>query len=91
MSRKPVASMPRDIARRIMRRARKGGPLVVTVDRNGKPSRVYGYERYQKMKSLPASVKPWEHRKSAQPTPDPLGAIRGMVRKPLTRSEIYSE
>ena len=91
MASRSVASMPRDVARRIMRRASKGGPLVLTVDRKGKPSRVYRYNEYQKMKQLPNSVKPWEHRKSGRGSPDPLGSVEGTVRKPLTRDEIYSE
>ena len=91
MAHKSVPSMPREIARRIMRRAKKGGPLVLTVNAKGQPSRVYRYDRYQKMKSLPNSVKPWEHRKSGRGSPDPLGAVDGTVRKPLTRSEIYNE
>lgn len=90
MAHKPVPMMARSVARRIMLRAKKGGPLVLTVS-DGKPSRVYRYDEYQKMKQLPTDVKPWEHRKSKAGGPDPLGSVEGTVRRPLTRDEIYNE
>jgi hypothetical protein len=91
MAHKSVSGMPRGVARRIMSRAKKGGPLVLTISRTGKPSRVYRYDEYQKMKQLPLEVKPWEHRKVKAKGPDPLGGVEGTVRESLSRDEIYKE
>ena len=91
MAHKSAPGMPRGVARRIMSRAKKGGPLVLTISRTGKPSRVYRYDEYQKMKQLPIEVKPWEHRKGKAKAPDPLGGVEGVVRESLSREEIYKE
>ncbi len=89
MAHKAETNFPRGLARRIMSRAKRGVPLVVTVDSKGQPTRVYDYDEYQKMKELPAAVKPWEHRKRKSSTPDPLGSVEGTVRGSLSRGDIY--
>ncbi len=86
---KTISAMPRSVSKRIMKRAAEGRPLVITVDKNGKPSRVFGYEDYRRMKELPSEVKPWQHRKTNQSGPDPLGAVDGKVLGRLSRDEIY--
>lgn len=81
--------MPRNVARRIMKRtAESDEPIVVTV-RGGKPSRVFGFKEYKKMVALPGQVKPWEHRRERKNIPDPLGAIDAKPPGPLSREDIY--
>ena len=83
--------MPRDVARRIMKRAAESNESIVVTVRRGKPSRVFGYKKHRKMKELPLRVKPWEHRKGKAATPDPLGAIDARPPRPLTRKSIYEK
>ncbi|MEA2627276.1 MAG: hypothetical protein QOD06_3321 [Candidatus Binatota bacterium] len=82
-----MASIPAAVARRIRERARQNKALVITI-RDGKPSRVYGFDEYLKMKALPQKVRPWTHRRDAKPV-DPLGASPGRVRSRLRRADIY--
>ncbi len=85
------AHLPRGVARRIMARAARGEEAVVLTFRKGVPSRVFGLEDYLKIRELPKRVKPWERRKSEEAVPDPLGAVEGTVRVPITRDNIYEE
>jgi hypothetical protein len=71
-----------------MKRGAKGDPVVVVFDKSGRPKRIFGYDKYQRMQKLPAKVQPWKHRK-ASIAPDPLGAVRGKVIGRLSRDEIY--
>ena len=81
--------MPRNVAKRIMKRtAESDEPIVITV-RGGKPSRVFGYKDYRKMVSLPGQVKPWEHRRDRKKAPDPLRAIDAKPPGALSRQDIY--
>jgi hypothetical protein len=82
-----MASIPQKVARRIRDRARTHDTLVVTI-RDGKPSRVYGFEEYLKMRALPEKVRPWTHRRDAKPV-DPLRAAPGRIRSRLRRADIY--
>jgi hypothetical protein len=85
----PAVGIPGSAAKRIMRRCAMNEPFVV-VPRNGAPSRCFALEKYQKMREHPLGHKPWEHRKKrASAAPDPLGAIKGKVRSPLRRADIY--
>ena len=84
-------SMPRNVAKRIMKRASKSNESIVVTIRGGKPSRVFGYDEHRKMVELPHRVKPWEHRKGKAATPDPLGAIDARPPRPLTRKSLYEE
>jgi hypothetical protein len=89
---KPNEHMPRSIAKRILDRGARGENAVVVVMRDGKPSRVFGLEEYLKMKELPRTVKPWEHRQDLAQPPDPLGAMDlGLLVSPLTREHMYEE
>lgn len=63
-------------------------PIVITV-RGGRPSRVFGFEEYKKMVSLPGQVRPWEHRREREKKTDPLGAIDAKPPEPLSREDIY--
>lgn len=86
--RKGQASLPRAIAKRIMRRAARGERAAVVVNKSGKPSRVYNFDQYLKRRERTKQVKPWEHRKNRRP-PDPLGAVEGTVLTPITREYMY--
>jgi len=89
--RDPDGQMPRGIAKRIADRiAENNGPVVVT-SRDGKPSRVFGYDEYRKMVELPHRVKPWEHRKQKRAPPDPLGAADADPPVGLRRKDLYEE
>ncbi len=83
-----MSSMPRAVARRIMKRAAKGDRALVVVIKNGKPSRVFGFEEYQNRKRLTKELRPWERRKRGK-TPDPLGAVKGTVIAPIRREQMY--
>lgn len=83
--------MPRNVVKRIMKRAFESEEPIVVVVRQGKPSRVFGYEQYQRMVNLPREVKPWEHKKNANQAPDPLGAVDAEPPGPLTREALYEE
>lgn len=85
---KPVRSMPNAVKQRIMRRAANGERALVVVIKNGRPSRVFGFEEYLQRKALTRKVKPWESRKR-QKAPDPLGAIDSTVIAPITRETMY--
>ncbi len=90
-NRKADGDIPQAVARRIRRRAAESNePIVVTI-RDGKPSRIFGYDQYTKMVALPRQVKPWEHRKDKKATPDPLGAIDAEPPLSLTRKSFYEE
>ena len=81
--------MPRNVAKRIMKRtAESDEPIVITV-RQGKPSRVFGFNEYKKMVALPGQVKPWEHRREKKKTPDPLGAVDAKPPGRVSREDIY--
>ncbi len=85
------SSMPRAIARRVMQRYAAGERVVVLVGKNGKPSRVFGFDEYVRRKALTREVKPWEHRKQRAAFPDPLGAVDAGVLGPITRENMYEE
>jgi predicted nucleic acid-binding protein len=91
MNRSSDRHMPRDVARRIMKRAAESDEAIVVTMRGGKPSRVFGYNEHRKMVELPHRVKPWEHRKERSAPPDPLGAIDARPPRPLTRKSFYEE
>jgi hypothetical protein len=76
------------VARRISERCARN-EVVVVVPRNGKASRVFALEAYQKMMEQPRKHKPWENRRNAKGTPDPLGAVDGNVNGPISRENIY--
>ncbi len=83
--------MPRNVARRIMKRdSGSDEPIVLTI-RGGKPGGVFGYNEHHKMVELPHRAKPWEHRKGKSATPDPLGAIDAEPPRPLTRKSVCEE
>jgi len=83
--------MPRDVAKRIANRIAESNQPVVVTSRDGKPSRVFGYEEYTKMVELPHRVRPWEHRKQTQTTSDPLGAVDAEPPVRLSRKDLYEE
>jgi hypothetical protein len=84
--------LPRGVSKKLVERAARGEKVSVVVNRNGKPSRVFGLDEYLKMKKLPHQVKPWEHRKGQASVPDPLGAVdMGPLLSPLTREAMYEE
>lgn len=80
--------MPRTVQRRIVEKSAKG-KVAVVVPRNGKPSRVYEYEKYLKMKEQPKKHKPWSYRKRVSAKVDPLGAVEGSVHSTMGREDIY--
>ena len=82
--------VPQAVARRISDKCSRN-EVVVVVPRNGKASRVFGMDTYQKMKEQPGKHKPWQARRRSQSIPDPLGAIDGKVRLPLTRQNFYEQ
>jgi len=82
--------VPQAVARRISDKCSRN-EVVVVVPRNGKASRVFGMDTYQKMKEQPGKHKPWQGRRRSQSIPDPLGAIDGKVRLPLTRQNFYEQ
>jgi hypothetical protein len=86
---KSEAHMPRSVGKRIAKRIAKNNQPVVVTSRNGKPSRVFGLDEYQKMVDLPNRVKPWEHRKRKTATPDPLGAVDADPPAGLSRKDLY--
>ncbi len=89
--RPPDSHMPRDVAKRIANRIAESNQPVVVTSRDGKPSRVFGYEEYTKMVELPHRVRPWEHRKQSRATPDPLGAVDAEPPVRLSRKDLYEE
>jgi len=86
-----INSMPQNVARRIMKHAAESDEEVVLTFRQGKPSRVFGHKEYDKMVQLPHRVKPWEHRKKKEGTPDPLGAVDAEPPVGLSRRKLYDE
>jgi len=82
--------VPQAVARRISDKCSRN-EVAVVVPRNGKASRVFGMDTYQKMKEQPGKHKPWQARRRSQSIPDPLGAIDGKVRLPLTRQNFYEQ
>jgi len=85
---KQKSHMPRGVSKKILDRCARNEPVVV-VPRNGKPSRCFGVQEYQKMQQHPLKHRPWMRRRSAQ-APDPLGALKlGGVRGSLRRENIY--
>lgn len=91
MTQHSIGRMPRSVAKRIADRIAKNDEPVVVTSRQGKPSRVYGLEEYQKMVNLPNQVKPWEHRKQKKGAPDPLGAVDAEPPTGLSRRDLYDE
>jgi len=90
-SRRSPGHLPRSFAKRIARRiAKKNEPVVVT-SRDGKPSRVFGYDEYRKMVELPHRVRPWESRKRSRPAPDPLRAVDAAPPAGLSRKDLYGD
>ncbi len=87
MAHKDTPSLPREFARRLMRRAQNHRRLVVTVEK-GKPGRVFGFEEYLAKQKAAAETRPWEKRRG-KAGPDPLGSVKGTVRGRLGRDEIY--
>ncbi|MCI0356312.1 MAG: hypothetical protein L0099_14920 [Acidobacteria bacterium] len=85
---KHARSMPNSVKQRIMRRAASGERALVLVIRNGKPSRVFGFEEYLKRKALTKKVRPWEARRRKS-TLDPLGAWHLGDLGSLRREDIY--
>jgi hypothetical protein len=90
---KATPAFPLKVAQRIMRRAAKGERLVLTFDQQGKPSRIYGYQEYQKMQELPHRIQPWKRRNGGGEVPDPLGmrGFKGKILRPLNRAVFYEE
>lgn len=86
---KSEAHMPRSVGKRIAKRIAKTNQPVVVTSREGKPSRVFGLDEYQKMVELPNRVRPWEHRKQKAATPDPLGAVDTVPPAGLSRKDLY--
>lgn len=74
-----------------MKHAVESNEPVVLTFRQGKPSRVFGHEEYDKMVALPHRVKPWEHRKKRGGPPDPLGAVDAEPPAGLSRQNLYDE
>ncbi len=89
--RQPDSPLPRNVAKRIANRIAENNQPVVVTSRNGKPSRVFGYDEYTKMVELPHRVKPWEHRKQTKATPDPFGAVDAEPPVRLTRKDLYDK
>jgi hypothetical protein len=89
--RPPDSHMPRNVAKRIANRIAESNQPVVVTSRDGKPSRVFGYDEYTKMVELPHRVKPWEHRKQNKTIPDPLGAVDADPPVGLSRKDLYEE
>lgn len=75
-----------------MKLGEAGVRRVVLVYRNGVPTRVFRYDRYENVRRTSGErvqrVKPWQHRRDPD-DPDPLGAIDGEIVSGLSRSEIY--
>jgi hypothetical protein len=80
--------MPRKVAKRILDRCSRGEPFVV-VPRDGMPSKCYGLDEYEKMRSHPLKHEPWKRRRAAANRSDPLGAIDGSVLSTIARKDIY--
>ena len=91
MKRLANGRMPRNVAKRIMKRAAESNEPVVVTIRQGKPSRVFGYSEHRKMVELPHRVKPWEHRKQKKKAPDPLGAFDAAPPPSVTRKDLYED
>jgi hypothetical protein len=84
--------LPRSVSKKLVERAARGEKVSLVVNRNGQPSRVFGWDECLKIKNLPHQVKPWEHRKGQEEVPDPLGAVdMGQLLTPLTREALYEE
>ena len=81
--------IPRRVTRSILRHCAMGAKRVVVVCGDRGPSRVYGYEQYQRVVERPKEVRPWDHRQERSATPDPLGGIDAGVIGPVTRESIY--
>jgi hypothetical protein len=81
--------MPRKVLHRIMERGAAGEKRVVLTYRDGVPSRVIGYEAYQRMQGVPGKHKPWEKRTAKKSKIDPLGGIDAGVRGPINRDSMY--
>jgi hypothetical protein len=82
--------MKRPVARRIDRKCAQG-EVAVVVPRKGQASRVYGLKEYLAMREVPRRHKIWRHREKGAAAPDPLGAVKGTVAKPIRREEMYEE
>jgi hypothetical protein len=83
--------IPYRVAQKIRQRAARNETFVV-VSRNGKPSRIFGLEEYDRMRQHPLRHKPWTSRAVAKAAaPDPLGAVEGKPAGPLSREEIYED
>lgn len=82
-------NLPKRVARRMEEVGRREG-VVVVVWRKGRPSRVFRYATYARMKTVPTISQPWKHRKRIA-SPDPLGAIEGKVLGPIRREDMYVE
>lgn len=82
-----MGGMPRRVSRRILQRCAEGRTVVV-VPRDGLPSRVYDIDSYRKTVEQAKQIKPWMHRGRSL-SPDPLGAVRMKVLRPVRRAEMY--
>jgi hypothetical protein len=84
-------SIPHAISRRLLDRGARGEKRAVVVFKNGKPSSVWGFEEYIARQELTKQVEPWKHRITRDSDLDPLGAVDGTLKGPLTRDEIYED
>src|SRR5882672_2466086 len=82
--------MPRRVQQRIMQRWARGERPLVVAGHGDKPTKVYGYDDYQKMVAHPKQHRPWEQRQRKRAL-DPIGAIDGIVLLPITRDQMYDE
>ncbi|HET6204372.1 MAG TPA: hypothetical protein VFI25_16390 [Planctomycetota bacterium] len=83
------SDFPRDVARRILRRAEQGEKAVVVVFKRGRPSRVFGLEEYRKQQQVPVKNQIWKRRRASGGGPNPLRAIEGRVLGSIRREDIY--
>jgi hypothetical protein len=83
---------PRNVSRRILERAARGERrIVLVIDKDGRPTRVFGFDEYLARQELTKTVQPWRSRKGTSAESDPLGAIEGAPVGPLTRDQIYED
>ncbi len=82
-------NLPKRVVQRMEEVGRQEG-VVVVVWRKGRPSRVFRYATYARMKTVPTLSQPWKHR-SRNTSTDPLRAIEGKVLGTLRREDLYAE
>ena len=87
-----MAQEPRDLSNSVRRNLLKrsaANEVAVVVPKKGKPSRVYTFASYQRIRENAMSTKPWEHRAKPNEPPDPLNAKHGRVTSRLSRRDLY--